>query len=96
MDKKTVEKVAALGQLEMGEAELTRMGEQITGILQWVEQLSEVNTDKIEPLANVVDIPLTLRDDVINDGDCMDKVLANAPETAEGFFVVPKIVEQEA
>ena len=47
----------------------------------------------VEPLANVVDIKLRLREDVVNDGGQQQKVLANAPEAMEGFFVVPKVVE---
>ncbi len=95
MDKQTVQKVARLSSIEMGEAELEKMAPQLSNILGFVEQLSEVDTDGVEPLANVVDIELKLREDVVNDGGCADKVLANAPEETQGFFVVPKVVEQE-
>ncbi len=95
MDKKTVEKVARLSSIEMSDAELDKMAPQLTNIIGFIEQLSEVDTDGVEPLANVVDIELKLRKDEITDGACADKVLANAPEETQGFFVVPKIVEQE-
>ena len=93
MDPATVRKVARLGRLALSDEELDRMGVQINGILKWIEQLAEVNTDNVEPLANVVDIELKLRKDEVNDGGDAQKVLANAPEQTEGFYVVPKVVE---
>lgn len=93
MDLKTVKKVATLARLEMNEDELEAVRVKLGNIMKFVEQLGEVNTDNVAPLANVVDIKLRLREDVINDGDQQQKVLANAPETTAGFFVVPKIVE---
>jgi aspartyl-tRNA(Asn)/glutamyl-tRNA(Gln) amidotransferase subunit C len=58
-----------------------------------VEQLDEVTTDDVPPMASVVDVELPWRDDEVTDGDCRDKVLANAPEKVEGFFAVPKVLE---
>lgn len=95
MDKETVQKVARLSAIEMNEAQLDKMAPQLSNILGFIEHLSEVDTDGVEPLANVVDIDLNLREDVINDGNCAEKVLANAPEETQGFFVVPKVIEQE-
>ncbi len=93
MDLQTVKKVATLARLEMNESELEAVRVKLGNIMKFVEQLGEVNTDNVEPLANVVDIKLRLRDDVVTDGDQQEKILANAPEAMEGFFVVPKIVE---
>lgn len=93
MDLQTVKKVATLARLEMPESELETVRAKLDHIMKFVEQLGEVNTDNVEPLANVVDIKLRLREDVVNDGNQQEKVLANAPEAAEGFFVVSKIVE---
>lgn len=93
INKETVLKVARLSRLEMNDADAEAFVPQFRGIMQWIEQLGEVDTDNVEPLANVVDITLPLREDAVTDGDCQDKVLANAPETAEGFYVVKKIVE---
>ena len=59
------------------DAELERMTPQLAKIIGFVEQLSEVDTDGVEPLANVVNIDLKLRKDEVNDGQCADKVLAN-------------------
>ena len=93
IDKQTVLKVANLARIEVTDSEAEAMVGKLDKIIGFVEQLSEVDTDNVEPLANVVDIDLRLREDVVSDGDCQDKVLANAPESLEGFFVVPKVVE---
>lgn len=93
LDKETAAKVASLARLRMKDEELERLAPQLSNIIGFVEQLAELNTDNVEPLANVVDITLGLRDDVINDGGCADKVLFNAPEETQGYFVVPKVVE---
>ena len=93
MDLKTVKKVATLASLDMNEGELDAVCAKLGNIMKFVEQLEEVNTDNVEPLANVVDIKLRLREDIVNDGDMQQKILANAPEAMEGFFVVSKIVE---
>ncbi len=95
MDIKTVERVATLSRLKMTREEAEKIAPQLSDILSWVEMLSNVDTDNVEPLANVVDIPLKLRTDEVNDGAIADKVLANAPEETGGFYVVPKIVEQD-
>jgi len=93
LDKETVRKVSSLAKIRMNDEELERMAPQLSKIIGFVEQLNEVDTDNVEPLASVVDITLELREDKITDGDCVDKVLANAPESTQGYFVVPKVVE---
>lgn len=86
-------KVANLARLKISNEEAERYGPQLSNIINFVEQLGEVNTDNIEPLASPVDITLRLREDKVTDGDVQKEVLANAPEALEGFFVVPKVVE---
>ncbi len=93
LDKESVKKVASLARIRMSDEELERMMPQLSKIIGFVEQLAEVDTDNVEPLANVVDITPELRKDVVNDGECPDKVLENAPEETQGYFVVPKVVE---
>lgn len=93
LDKETAGKVASLARLRMDDEQLERLAPQLSDIIGFVETLAELDTDNVEPLANVVDIALFLRDDVINDGDCADKVLFNAPEETQGYFVVPKVIE---
>ncbi len=93
IDHATVRKIASLARIRVEENEIERYASQIGGIMTWVEQLGAVNTDNVEPLANVANIALTWREDVVNDGNIQQDVLANAPESLEGFYVVPKIVE---
>ncbi|MGH1404428.1 MAG: Asp-tRNA(Asn)/Glu-tRNA(Gln) amidotransferase subunit GatC [Alphaproteobacteria bacterium] len=93
LSKEDVAKVARLARIRMQDEELERMAPQLSKIIGFVEQLSEVDTDNVEPLANVVDITLNLREDKVTDGACPDKVLANSPEENQGYFVVPKVVE---
>ena len=93
MDIQTVKKVARLARIETNDEEAQIVGNKLENIMKFVEQLNEVNTDNVEPLSNVVDISLRLRADDVNDGNIQKDVLANAPESMEGFFVVPKIVE---
>lgn len=93
LDKNTVKKVASLARIRMNDEELDRMAPQLSKIMGFVEQLGEVNTDNVAPLASVVDITLRLREDQINDGGYVEKILHNAPEQSQGFFVVKKIIE---
>ena len=93
MDEKTVKRVASLAHIRMDEDEVARTVPQLSTIMGFIEQLSEVETDNVEPLANVMNVDLRLREDVVNDGANPQKVLANAPEEQQDFYVVPKIIE---
>ena len=66
---------------------------ELSNIIHFVEQLAEVNTDGVAPMTSVAHMELPRRADAVTDGNCRDKVLANAPEPAHGFFTVPKVVE---
>ena len=77
----------------MSDAEIEALVPELNNILGWVEQLGEVNTDGVEPLTAVIDQKLRLRDDVVDDGDIRQDVLANAPEAQHGFSAVPKVIE---
>jgi aspartyl-tRNA(Asn)/glutamyl-tRNA(Gln) amidotransferase subunit C len=88
-----VRHIAKLARIAMSDDELERLVPELNNILGWVEQLGEVDTDGVPPLATVIDQKLRLRDDVVTDGDIRDKVLANAPEAQHGFFAVPKVIE---
>jgi aspartyl-tRNA(Asn)/glutamyl-tRNA(Gln) amidotransferase subunit C len=89
----TAEKMAHLARLSLSEEELVKYAGQMQQILAFVEQLAQVDTSNTEPLANVANIPLKLREDVVNDGGYQADVLANAPEAVEGYYVVQKVVE---
>lgn len=93
VDKNTVRKVARLARIAMPEERLEPMAKELNGILAWIEQLNEVDVDGVEPMTTPVEMKLPMRDDVVSDGNIRDQVLANAPRSEEGFFVVPKVVE---
>jgi aspartyl-tRNA(Asn)/glutamyl-tRNA(Gln) amidotransferase subunit C len=88
-----VRHIAKLARIGMSDAEIEALVPELNNILGWVEQLAEVNTDGVEPLTAVIDQKLRLRDDVVNDGNIRDAILANAPEAQHGFFAVPKVIE---
>ena len=98
VDKQTVAKIASLARIKMADDELERMAPELNNILQWVEQLGEVDVTGIEPMSAVIPNTLRLRDDVV-DADPKtgvgkrDEVLANAPAAEHGFFGVPKVIE---
>ena len=93
IDQNTVVKIANLARLKVSPKQQVSVASELNGILQWVEQLNEVNVDGVEPLANVNDAQLRLRADVINDGGKAQDILANAPSRTSDFFTVPKVIE---
>jgi aspartyl-tRNA(Asn)/glutamyl-tRNA(Gln) amidotransferase subunit C len=88
-----VRHIAKLARIAMSDEEIERLVPELNNILGWVEQLSEVDTEGVEPLSTVIDQKLRLRDDVVTEGDIRNEVLANAPEAQHGFFAVPKVIE---
>ncbi len=93
IDVATVRRVAKLARIAEPEDRLPGLAREIDGIVQWIEQLREVDTDDVEPMTSVVHAALPLREDVVTDGGDSRAVLANAPRAEHGFFVVPKVVE---
>jgi len=93
VDTNTVRKIASLARIAVTDGEVEAMTGELNNILGWVEQLGEVATDGVEPLAAVIPNHLRLREDLITDGDIRDGVLANAPQAEHGFFAVPKVIE---
>lgn len=93
LDKQTVRNIAFLARIDVKDTELEPLAGQLSGILDWVEQLQEVNTDGVEPMTSVTNMVLRWRDDVISDGGYQEKVTANAPDRLDGCFAVPKMVE---
>lgn len=93
IDETTVKRIARLARIKVTPEEAKSLEGELSGILAWVEQLSEVDTTGVEPMTRIVAMDLKQRDDVVTDGDKADAVTANAPMTEAGFFVVPKVVE---
>jgi aspartyl-tRNA(Asn)/glutamyl-tRNA(Gln) amidotransferase subunit C len=93
VDLTTVKRVAKLARLAVTEDEAQRMVGELNGILGFVEQLSEVDVDGVEPMTSVTPMAMKKRTDVVSDGDIADRIVANAPMTDHNFFQVPKVVE---
>lgn len=91
--KDDVRKVARLSRIAVDETRLESLAGELNGILGWIEQLNEVDVDGVEPMTSVVETSLPMREDVITDGNKAADVLANAPKSEDGFFVVPRSVE---
>ena len=93
VDKATVARIARLARINVPETRQEELVGELNGILDWIAELDEVDTGAVEPLASVTGHGLPRRSDEVTDGNRVDEVLANVPETAGGFFVVPKVVE---
>jgi aspartyl-tRNA(Asn)/glutamyl-tRNA(Gln) amidotransferase subunit C len=93
LDKAAVAHIATLARIRLAEAELEPLAGELSHILDWVEQLNEVDTIGVPPMASVAAATLPMRDDVVTDGGCPEAILGNAPRVARGFFTVPKVVE---
>ena len=93
VNKDTVKKIGRLARLHIPEELQEKLAGELNTILNWIEELNEVDTTGVQPLSSVTGHALPQRKDVVSDGNKMDDILANAPEQASGFFVVPKVVE---
>jgi aspartyl-tRNA(Asn)/glutamyl-tRNA(Gln) amidotransferase subunit C len=93
VDLATVKRVARLARIAVTEDEAQNMLGKLNGILGFVEQLSEVNVDGVEPMTSVTPVAMKKRADEVTDGDKADDIVANAPATDRNFFMVPKVVE---
>ena len=93
LDKNTVKKLATLARLDLPDDELDHLAGELSNIMIFVEQLGEVNTDGVAPMASVAHMTLPRRADEVTDGGYPERVLANAPEAMDGFYLVPKVVE---
>lgn len=93
VDEATVRRIARLARIKITDAEAQSLQAELSGILNWVEQLGEVDTSSVEPMTRVVPIELKKREDKVTDGEIADLVIRNAPVTEDHYFVVPKVVE---
>ena len=93
IDKNTTLKIAKLSRINIDDKEVEELSSQLSSIVDWVEQLNEVNTDNVEPLSSVSKTKLPLRADIENNIDYSEEVLSNAPDKLEDYFAVPKVVE---
>jgi aspartyl-tRNA(Asn)/glutamyl-tRNA(Gln) amidotransferase subunit C len=93
LEPATVRRIAKLARIRVEDAEIPVLQTELNAILGYVEQLSEVNVDGIEPLSGGAQMAMRLRADVVTDGGIPEQILANAPDRAGEFFAVPKVVE---
>lgn len=93
LSKPQVEKIGKLAHIALTDEEKDHFGKELSQILTWVEQLSEVNTDGVEQMTSVANLQLPRRKDEVTDGHCREAVLANAPDSEYGCFTVPKVIE---
>ena len=93
IDKDTAARVANLARISIPDEELENVAKELSNIIGFMEQLNEVNVDNVEPMTSVTPTVLKKRTDVVNDGNQQSKVLSNAPDSREGFFAVPKVVD---
>lgn len=93
LDTQAITKIARLARIRVEEDEKEFYAQQISGIIQWVEQLNEVNTDDVPQMVSVVDMKLPMRADVVTDGHQQEAILKNAPNADFGCFAVPKVIE---
>ncbi len=93
IDAATVRKVARLARIAQPEDTLEGLARELNGIMAWIEQLSEVDTDGVEPMTSAVHMLAPMRDDVVTEGGDPEVVLTNSPKRSGNFFVVPKVVE---
>ena len=93
LDTDTVRRIARLARLHIPDADLEPLAGELSNIIGWVEQLAEVDTAGVEPMTSVVETTPHQREDVVNDGGYPERVLANAPDRADDFFAVPKVIE---
>ena len=93
VDAASVRRIAHLARIAVEEGEIEKLKGELNAILGFVEQLKEVNVEGVEPMTSVTPMQLKMREDKVTDGGDAAAVLANAPQTEEGFFLVPKVVE---
>ncbi|HZC16326.1 MAG TPA: Asp-tRNA(Asn)/Glu-tRNA(Gln) amidotransferase subunit GatC [Caulobacteraceae bacterium] len=93
IDAATVKKVASLARIREPEDKLESLASELNGILAWIEQLNEVDTEGVEAMTSAVAARLPMRADVVTEPGDSARILANAPKAERGFFVVPKVVE---
>jgi aspartyl-tRNA(Asn)/glutamyl-tRNA(Gln) amidotransferase subunit C len=93
VDAATVRRIAHLARIAVDEAEIPHLEGELNAMLAFVEQLSEVNVDGVEPMTSVTPMEMKKRADIVDDGGIADQVVKNAPATEGHFFLVPKVVE---
>ena len=93
IDKNQVKKVAKLSRISLDDTKLDSLSKDLDSILSFVDQLNELDTDKIKALTSIINKTLETRNDVVDDGKIKNEILKNSPEKNEDFFIVPKVID---
>ena len=93
IDADKVRYIAHLARIAVADEEIEHLKGELNAILQWVEQLGEVDVEGVEPMTSVTPMAMKMRDDIVTDGGIADDIVGNAPATQDHYFVVPKVVE---
>ena len=93
IDKDTVKHISKLARISLDEKKVDSLSKDLTSIMRFIENLNNLNTDKIEPLTSIINESLQSRKDEVKDGKIRDQILKNSPEENKEFFVVPKVIE---
>ena len=93
IDKDKIKHISKLARISVDEKKIDGLTKDLNSIFKFIEQLNELNTDKVEPLSSILNEPLRFRKDEVNDGKIREKILKNSPKKNEEFFVVPKVIE---
>ena len=93
VDAATVKRIARLARISVSEEDVPHLEGELNAILAFVEELGQVDVEGVEPMTSVTPMAMKMREDGITDGDKATDIVANAPATEDGFFLVPKVVE---
>ncbi len=93
VDQATVRRIAHLARIAVTDDEVPHLAQELNAMLAFVEELSAVNVDGVEPMTSVIPMKMKLRDDVVSDQAGADIIVANAPASEDNFFMVPKVIE---
>ncbi len=93
IDKDKIKHISKLARISVDSKKTDTLAKDLSSIFKFIEQLNELNTDKVKPLSSILNEPLRTREDVVNDGKIREKILNNSPQKNEEFFVVPKVIE---
>ena len=93
IDKDKIKHISKLARISVDEKKIDGLTKDLSSIFKFIEQLNELNTDKVKPLSSILNEPLRTRKDLVNEGKIREKILENSPQKNEEFFVVPKVIE---
>mgnify|MGYP003389350434 FL=1 len=93
IDKDKIKHTAKLARISLDEKKINNLSKDLSNIFKFIEKLNKANTENVKPLSSILDHSLRSREDKVNDGNIRDKILENAPNKNEDFFIVPKVIE---